>query len=220
MTILLSTISASNVLSAKELFSISQEISKKFAPVVSVKSSVFAKSITLTTKELQEISEEITRKYPPKITYATPKLVLLPIDPEHLFVAWNLSRAQMTTASKDTSGDIVLRVYPKANESAGSATRWFDVDLDQAKSRQKVTVPEGHQASEYRAIIGVRDHGSKLIPLATSEAIQASHVNIVSTTPCGDKKTLATNLSQASSSNQDRLQNNNKNKMASSQAVK
>lgn len=212
-----SKISPTNALSAKELFGISQEISRKFSPVVAVKASGFAKRITLTSKELFEISEEITRKYPPKITASTSNLVLLPIDPEHLYVSWNVSRAQITSASKDGTQDIVLRIYPTPDETATTTKTWFDVALDSAKTRQKVLMPKEYHVNNYTVAIGTRDQDDRFTAFATAKTVHAPRNNIT-TFPSGDSRMLSTKIPQAFSSNQERLPNKNNN--ASGQSIK
>ena len=217
MTISTSEISASKSLSAMELFVISQEISKKFSPIVSVKSSGSARKVALTQKELNEISEEISRKYKPTLKSKTSNVVVLPIDPEYLYVSWNLGQTETTSTMKDEPESIVLRVYSKPEELPMTSTReiWFDVDLDQTKKRQKVPVPSGQHGSSYTAAIGLRDEDNQLTTLATSNAIHSPRGNSIPHTS-SENKTLSTDISQASP-NQDRLQNINKN--ASGQSV-
>jgi hypothetical protein len=218
MTISTSEISTSKSLSAADLFVISQEISRKFSPVASVKSSDLARRMALTPKELKEISEEISRKYKPIIKSITSNVVVMPIDPENLFVSWNLGQTEATSTLNDKPKDIVLRVYPKLEEfpSTSTAKAWFDVDLDQTKKRQKVPVPTGQHGSSYTAAIGLRDEDNQLTTLAISNAIYAPHGNSTLHTS-GENKMPFTNISQAFSSNQERLQNINKS--ASGQGV-
>lgn len=205
-------ISAMNTFSTKELFEISQEISKNFSPVVSIKSSGFAKRITLTSKDLLDLSEEITRKYTPKITSSRPNLVLLPIDPEHFYVSWNVDRAEISSASKGDKQDIVLRIYPKPDETTKTTTTkaWFDVNLDLAKSRQKVLVPEAHRANIYTAAIGNLDQENRFTTFVTSNAIHTPRNN-VARFPSVISGMLATKMPQAISSNEERSPNKNKN---------
>ncbi len=210
MTILTSGISTSKSISATELLKISQEISRKFSPVVSVKSSDLAQRIVLTPKELRDISEEITRKYTPTLKSKTANVVILPIDPENLYVFWNLGQAEITPDLEDKTSDIVLRVYPKPEEfpSISAAETWVDVELDQTKTRQKVPFPKEQQAYSYTASIGLRDKDNRLTTLATSKAVQTPRGNTAMHT-ASENKTPSTSTSR-SFSNQDRLQNINK----------
>jgi hypothetical protein len=218
MTISTSGISASKSISATELFIISQEISRKFSPVVSVKSSDLTRRIALTPKELREISEEITRKYVPTLKSKTSNVVVLPIDPENLFVFWNLGQTETISGLEDKPKDIVLRIYPKLEELpiTSKVEAWVDVDLDRTKTRQKVPLPKGQQAYSYTAAIGLRDEDKQLTTLATSKAIHTPRGNTAMHT-ASENKTLSTNSAQFSS-NQDRLQNLNKS--ASGQSAK
>lgn len=207
MTISTSGKSASKSISATELLMISQEISRKFSPVVSVKSSELARRIALTPKELRDISEEITRKYVPTLKSKTASVVVLPIDPEHLYVFWNLGQAETTSSLEDKPKDIVLRVYPKPEEfpSTSKVEAWVDVDLDRKLTRQKVPFPKGQQAYSYTAAMGLRDEDKQFTTLATSKGIHTPGGNIAMQT-ADENKTLSTNTSQFPY-NQDRLHN-------------
>jgi hypothetical protein len=218
MTISTSEISASKSISATELFIISQEISRKYSPVVSIKSSDLARRIAFTPKELREISEEITRKYVPALKSKTSNVVVLPIDPENLYVFWNLGQTETTSTLDDKTKDIVLRVYPKQEESPNTKTAeaWVDVDLDRTKTRQNVPFPKGQHACSYTAAIGLRDDDNRLTTLATSNAIHTPPGNTATHTS-SENKTLSTNITQLST-NQDRLHNINKS--ASGQSAK
>jgi hypothetical protein len=127
--------------------------------------------------------------------------------------SWNLGQTDTTSTVKDKLKDIVLRVYPKLEEFPNTSTAevWFDVDLDldQTKTRQKVRIPAGQHASWYTAAIGLRDEDNQLTTLATSNAIHSPRCNRIQHT-FSENKTLSTNISQAFSLNQDRLQNLNK----------
>ena len=188
---------------------ISQEISRKYSPVVSLKSSGLARMIALTPKELREISEEITRKYVPTLKSKTANVVVLPIDPENLYVFWNLGQDETNSSLEDKTKDIVLRVYPKPEESptTSMAETWVDLDLDRTKTRQKVPFPKGQQASSYTAAIGLRDEDNRLTTLATSKAIHTPRGNTAMQT-ASENKTLSTNSAQFPY-NLDRLQNIN-----------
>lgn len=216
MTISTSGISASKSISATELLTISQEISRKFSPVVSVKSSDLARRIALTPKELRDISEDITRKYVPTLKSKTANVVILPIDPENLYVFWNLGQAETTPVLEDKTNDIVLRVYPKPEEfhSTPMVETWVDVELDQTKTRQKVPFPKGQQTSSYTAAIGLRDEDNQLTTLATSKAVHTSCGNTAMHT-ASENKTLFTSTSRFFF-NQDRLQNINKSALGQS----
>ena len=179
--------------------------------MASLKSAKFTANIPLSPKKLLEISEEINRKYTPKINANSASFIVLPIDPGHLYVSWNISLAQMASALKDGPQSIVLRIYPKPDETPTRATKkGFDVDLDQAKTRQKVMVPMEHRANSYTAAIGIRDQDNQLTALATSNAIHTPRANMASY-PSGDIMVLPIEITQSYSSKQDSLLNTRKN---------
>jgi Domain of unknown function (DUF4912) len=167
--------SASQILlSSKEILDISQEINSKYAPITSIKPAGRQAKMAFSSRELFDISAEITRKHTPKINYGIPKLVLLPIDPEHLYAYWNLGDDQTNPASKDESQDIVLRIYPKQDDIPAKPQKkvWFDVVIDQAQRRQTVFVPKEHNAESYTAVIGTLAQDNHLTELVTSKAAQ------------------------------------------------
>jgi|GEM_PF-291239 len=168
-------------LSPEELFEISQEISRKFAPNASTDPAFppdafpsrhtqrkFGKNpinsllhaghrscIRLSPQEMFEISQEISRKYAPNMSTATPELVLLPVDPCHLYAYWNLGDDKNITGLKEESANpLILRIYwrPDENAALNNAKIWFDVALDTFQSRQKVRLPIDGTA--YSAVIG------------------------------------------------------------------
>ncbi len=158
----------------EEIYKISQEISSKYAPVVVAKPSRLVMDIALSPKELFEISEEITRKYTPKLTADTPKLVLLPIDPVHLFASWNLGGPGLTPAKEGEPQEqnFVLRIYPENEVNVKEAKNkdWFDVAINAGQTRKKVPVPKEHKANAYTAAIGKLGKGEHFSTLATSKA--------------------------------------------------
>jgi hypothetical protein len=149
-------------------------------------------------------------KYVPTLKSKTSNVVVLPIDPEHLYVFWNLGQTETTSTLDDKTKDIVLRVYPIREEfpSTSIAEAWVDVDLDRTKTRQKVPFPKGQHTCSYTAAMGLRDEDNRLTTLATSKAIHTPRGNTPTHTS-SENKTLSTNIPQVSS-NQDRLQNMNK----------
>ena len=163
------------LLSSEEIFEISNEISTKFSPIIPGKKWGSAKKIALTPKQLLDISEEITRKYTPKLNTELPKLVLLPIDPDHLYVSWNLGKTVASPKLSDNrqNQNIVLRIYPKTegNADADSTMDWFDVAIKLTQSRQTIALSTANKTNTYTAAIGKLDGNNTLIVLANSQII-------------------------------------------------
>lgn len=159
-------------LSPRELLEISQEISRNYAPAASVNTPRLTAGIRLSPPEILEISEEISRQYRPKIFTDTPNLVLLPVDPEHLYAYWQPGRARIASASPDDCREIVLRIYPQPDESTRTIKSWFDVVIDNSRKQQKVFLPRQGKASAYSAAIGERCADDCLEVLATAGPVQ------------------------------------------------
>jgi hypothetical protein len=161
-------------LSPREILEISQEISRTYSPVASVNSPRLAAKIRLSPTEMLKISEEISRKYTLKISTNTPELVLLPVDPENLYAYWNPVQTRITSASKDDSHEIVLRIYSQPGENTRTTTTksWFDVVIDNTRTQQKVLLPMQVNASAYSATIGKRYPDDRLAAFATSKIVR------------------------------------------------
>lgn len=196
----------------QEILEISQEISRNYSPVASVKPSPLAARIRLSPTEMLEISEEISRKYTLKISTGTPELVLLPVDPGHLYAYWNPGDARTTPASKNDSEEIVLRIYSQPDENAKTTTTkpWFDVAIDNSRTQQKVLLPMEANASAYSATIGKRYPDDRLAAFAISKVV---HVPRGGMAPyqCGDSAIMPGAMSQALLSSQEKSHHTSKN---------
>ncbi|MGR9087432.1 MAG: DUF4912 domain-containing protein [Gammaproteobacteria bacterium] len=109
----------------------------------------------LTPRELLEISEDISSRYPPLARTATPELLLLPVDPDHLYACWDLGEYKKSMESQQPSANgLTLRIYwlPDESTAASGSNVWFDVDVHEASSRQKVRLPLDDSA--YSAALG------------------------------------------------------------------
>lgn len=161
------------MLAPEEIFEIAEEISRKYSPIVSAKPLAVDKRVILTPQQLLEISQEINRKFMPKLNSTAPKLVLLPIDPTHLFASWNLGKPEENLAFKRKTEEhnITLRIYPNPEETINESNvnEWFDVAIKPEQTRQKVTIPKEHKAKSYAAVIGKLDQEKCFTVLAVSE---------------------------------------------------
>ena len=158
-------------LSPEEMLEISQEINREFAPAFSIKKPEPASQHKLSPKELFEISEEIRLNFAPKASNNTQELVLLPVDPEHLYAYWNLDDDKLnTTPKKDSENQLTLRIYPEANKNTdiGKTKSWFDVAIDSTQSQLNVFLSMRAHETAYRASIGNRFPDNSLAPFAHS----------------------------------------------------
>ena len=162
-------------LSPEEMLEISQEIHHEFAPEISIEQPEPASQHALSPKEMLAISEEIRQDFAPKASNNPQEVVLLPVDPDHIYVYWNLGDDQPNTALKVDSGNpLTLRIYPESGENADiTLTKpCFDVAIAGSQAQQRVPIPSWAHESAYRATIGKHDPDKNLAPLATSNLTQ------------------------------------------------
>lgn len=173
MTFLHSGYNSKVNLSANEMLEISQEISRKFTPCFLSPMPEPVEKIRLTPRELLDIGEEIGRDFAPKPSYNTPELVLLPVDPGHLYAYWNLGENREN--STPDNGQLTLRIYsqPDEQKAAAETASWFDVAIDSPMTQQPVSLPSPDDEKAYSAAIGKCGADDSFIELAHSNIIHA-----------------------------------------------
>lgn len=124
--------------------------------------SRFDSQISLLPEEMLEISQEINKVYAPSASDNTPEVVLLPVDPYHLYAYWNIAEKQASAQQQSIfERGLTLRVYWHPDEGSDIATTklWFDVAFQNSRHQCMVQLPIDGAA--YSAAIGRRntDHG-------------------------------------------------------------
>lgn len=158
--------------SAQHLQAISNAISNNFAPQFTIKSQQTKATTTLSANELLEISNAVSLTCRPILE--TPKLMLLPVDPQHVYVYWNLPelKSQLREA-KNTAAKPALRLFVETeNSDSLHDTTWFDVDLDRTSQQQQITLPPMGNAYAYSASIGLLGADQQFIATRNSNHIQ------------------------------------------------
>ncbi len=157
-----------NIFTANELLEISQDISRKFAPCYS--SHVSVDSFNFTPQELLDISEEISIAHAPKKTDNGTELLILPVDPDHIYAFWNLGKEyhKDDESEKSSNDQLILRIYPQPKEPEA----WFDVALDTPKTQQLVPLPELSENTSYIASIGKCNTENVFTAIANSKVNQ------------------------------------------------
>ena len=171
MTFLQSRNNSQIKLSPKEILEISQEISRGFAPSALINSPEPASKIKLSTREMFEISEEIRQDFAPRASDNAQELVLLPVDPDHLYAYWKLGDDKPnTTPTNDFGNQLTLRIYSDSDKSTDitKTKSWFDVAIDSPQAQQKVLLPMRTHETAYSATIGKRYPDNSLAPFAYS----------------------------------------------------
>jgi hypothetical protein len=158
-------------LSPKELLEISQEINREFAPSSVMDSPELDAEIKLSPKELFDISEEIRQDFAPRASDNPQELVLLPVDPDHLYAYWNLGEDKPdTTPTIDSGNQLTLRIHsePNKNSDITETKSWFDVAVDSPQAQQQVFLPMRTDETAYSATIGKHYPDNSLAPFFQS----------------------------------------------------
>jgi hypothetical protein len=176
MTFLHSEYNSKINLSAKQVLEISLEITRDFTPCFSSPVPELVGYNRLTPRELLDIGEEICRDFAPKASDNIPELMLLPVDPEHVYVYWNLGK--ITEASVPDKA-LTLRIYSQPDAQAADAkiTHLFDVALDKSGNSQHVYLPNPDDVL-YSAIIGNYRTDDDFIAIAHSNSIHIPHGSV------------------------------------------
>lgn len=180
MTFLHSGYNSKIDLSAKEMLEISQEISRDFSPYFSSQMPKLVKKTKFSARELLDISEEIRRDFAPKAFSNTPELMLLPVDPGHLYAYWHLGENRKSfTPENNCKDQLTLRIYSQPDEErTGTTTEtapWFDVAIDSPKTQQQVSLPRSIDETAYSAAIGTCCADDSFIAFAHSTIVHAFH---------------------------------------------
>lgn len=162
-------------LSQQELQAISASISKEFSPLYTTTVAESTAPVKLSSRELLEISEAI------RITYRTPikeqpKLMLLPVDPGHVYVYWNLPETKSEPFDQqEPTAQLALRIFAQATDDSATnqqPSSWFDVDIQTPKHQQKIAVPLRNNETVYSVGIGKRYPDDHFIAVDYSNRIQ------------------------------------------------
>ena len=133
----------------------------------------------LTSKEMLDISQEISCKFSLKNTATAPELVILPVDPYHLYAYWKLGDRRSGNAPPEDADELVLRVYwrPEQNDRLDKSKLWFNVNVDSNLSQLNIRLPVDD--SYYSATIGTVDENQNLAVLASSNAIHVPRARML-----------------------------------------
>ncbi|MDO9167954.1 MAG: DUF4912 domain-containing protein [Methylobacter sp.] len=155
------------------MLEISQEISRNFTPCFSSPATEPDEKIRLSPRELWDIGEEIGRDFAPKPSCHIPELMLLPVDPGHLYACWYLAGdREVSTQDND---QLTLRIYSQSDDEEASAetVSWFDVAIDNPMNQQQVSLPSPVNETAYSAAIGKWGADDGFIAIAQSNIIHA-----------------------------------------------
>lgn len=178
-------------LTRDEMLAISAEISLKYSPdkttlagaenrppVISThlpQAAILSEQATIqgfSHRELQAISQDISQRYAPKTSNTVPELLLLPVDPYHLYAFWDTGAGvSQSMIAADTRNSWTLRVYwrPEAAKENIRSNIWFDIPADSPAKRKKIRLPI--DGTYYYATFGKMNRDHSLEVLAQSNLV-------------------------------------------------
>lgn len=165
-------------LRSKELQAISNDINLSYQPRHTSKTAQRGRAARYSTEELRAISEQITREYRhgAAVTPEEPKVVLLPVDPKHVYAYWNLGGL----STEDERSPIVLRVFQKKKLGRPvTSPAVADIGLSSVRSGQRVVLPHAEEGFPWVATIGRLGSGDVFCPLLSSEQAQLPSLGVV-----------------------------------------
>lgn len=125
----------------------------------------------LTSQQLFEISQKISNSFNHQIASDISELVILSVDPYHLYAYWHLDEQQVIDVNTNINQKLLLKIYwqNEQDRQQDASKLWFNVDLNTAQNQQKIRLPV--DASHYSATIGILDENQCWNSLAHSNTI-------------------------------------------------
>jgi hypothetical protein len=179
-------------LTTPELLSISLTISREFSPRIISRSN----RLRFSAQELLAISQEIFREFSQRHLPNSNKLVLLPVDPHHLHVYWQLADPKTASATDTEPQPLALRLYPEPTDNAISETEFpqpvLDITISAQQHSLEIRLPDHCPGNcVYQAAIGRLDSStqkftayaqsnSAALPAAAATESQASVASPIS----------------------------------------
>ena len=142
-----------NNFSSKELVDICKDISDRYAPALPASFSGDEMDFKLSKQELREISHNISLYYAPRILSSTQNLVMLPIDPQHIYVYWNLGDSQSSQPFHDMfEQQLKLKIYSHT-KGKQKAEKVYEATVQGVQSGQQIKLVLDYHCSHYSAKI-------------------------------------------------------------------
>ncbi|KAF3982156.1 MAG: DUF4912 domain-containing protein [Methylococcales symbiont of Hymedesmia sp. n. MRB-2018] len=152
----------------KELFKISQKISKNYSPnrpLVKLDNNV---SMSLTQAQLLEVSQNINLYYTPRVLSNNSTLALLPIDLEHFYVYWNLADYHQYSHGHQND-DLKLRVYSQCKKTKPKLV--YESTVSSMQRQQRINFQKSEKGAIYTASLGKSLDANNFLALLNSNEI-------------------------------------------------
>ncbi len=162
-------------ISSEEILEISQDINQNFTPSAPADFPTYVSPIS--SQELLSISEEISRDFSPTVAVDVSELVILPVDPEHLYAYWNVVENDTSIQSPNREEPLTLHIYsePEHYESHIEPVRdafissvWYNIAVEHNTTHWGGQLPVPNAGKTYSAEIGRFDGNNSFVPLINS----------------------------------------------------
>lgn len=172
-------------LTSKEWLEIVENMKHSSKSVISAKNSPTEECLKLSRAELREVSENISLYYAPKRPLSSRKLVLLPVDPEHIYLYWNLVDFQNGESFQDMRDqELKLSIYSHSKDNPKTVKKIVETTVQGVQSSHQITLPIEQSSGSYSATL------SQYLP--EKESVELVKSNLVSTS-YGSKQTSEEN---------------------------
>ncbi|MFW5442751.1 MAG: DUF4912 domain-containing protein [Methylococcaceae bacterium] len=138
------------------MLDISDGISKSFAPVIAAEILEQDEGIQLASQDLLEVSQNISLYFAPSMSSNANKLVVLPIDPQHIYAYWHLNdNPEKSMSQRMLNDELTLRVYsqPEQKKQAVHISPLVEIPIHDFDSRHRIRLPEAENATAYSVSI-------------------------------------------------------------------
>ena len=160
-----------SMLSTEEMLQISHEINLAFTPTFYVEIATPACQYPLSSKEMLQISDAISQDFAPSASNNTQNLVLLPVDPDHLYAYWNLGDDPSGRTQKTDPGhQLTLRIYSETDNLVDTLKKkpYFDIAVEGAQAQKNIALPQHAHQTTYSATLVNLYQNDNQTPLAAS----------------------------------------------------
>ncbi len=158
-------------LSRKEMLAISSEIAVCFSPDIAHVKSNIEPVFELSREELLEVSQKISLYYAPTRLSTSQKLVILPIDPQHLYVYWDLGENQAPAFSQQlANNELSLSVFSQCDEGK---IPLYKRTVHELQAGKIIKLKTADKTTVYSASIGRPSSGNGFVSLIKSNETHA-----------------------------------------------
>jgi hypothetical protein len=128
------------------------------------------KNKDISQQGLLKVSQNISLYYVPEVSNDS-KLVILPVDPLHLYAYWTISESKERLSQAKTERDEVLRLYSQEEREGGIQCKpVINMSIQSFQSSQMISLPIVPERKSYFVSIGELTEEHEFTPIVTSKS--------------------------------------------------